>query len=535
MATCKCGPCTHPKWKKRCAFKGGRAMAKKDKKLWESSPTADGWALLQLCGYGGDSAKTTWRHIKPARYVPWPEAVETLRELMKTRSSRLHINEGRERVLKELEAHFALVSEAESSGSNSSNSSSSSSSDSSSAGAATTTSSTKTPDESSRTDDVDSGAPPVPGQRLELPTQLATLLGRVQLPKVRTTPNQEYALMDIGMAITGKDANHAAQDLQIVLIRFPEFTQNLGECKFEGPGRKDVFTKVGNLAKVIEYIMLLPGTTAARVRVEASKILVRYLGGDLKMIEEVRNMRRVQEHLTEVDPTNWRRAFGEAVEQDAAVDPPLRSSFKLRVHDVDVIGDKALGDLYLMCVTDSSGSLVAWKVGRSNDPLQRTGKLDGEARRYLNRNWTHRVADIVRGAGCLEPLVLRGLADLQIEGMREYFRDAEGFRDRFLEQCHDAVSVWAEQRFQNEKKVRADAPEDEHELLVKRRRVELSLRSEEIKLSHEELAAQEKAFLLHERSTRLHLEAQERLTEMNVSAQERLASVQERLAALKRD
>jgi hypothetical protein len=240
--------------------------------------------------------------------------------------------------------------------------------------------------------------------------------------------------------------------------------------------------------------------------------------------------------LTDVDPTNWRRAFGEAVEQDATADPPLRISFKLRIHDLDVIGDKGLGDLYLMYVTDAFGRLVAWKVGRSNDPVQRTGKLDGEARRYFNRNWTHKVADIVRGAGCLEPFVLRGLADLLLEGTREYFRDAAGFRDRFQEHCHDAVSVWAEQRFQSEKKARADAPEDEYEASVKRRRVELSLRSEELRLSQE---AEERAFALYECSTRLHLESQERQMEMNVSSQERLTEMnvrsQERLAALKQD
>jgi len=64
--------------------------------------------------------------------------------------------------------------------------------------------------------------------------------------------------------------------------------------------------------------MLMPGKMAARVRVEAARILVRYLGGDLAMIDEIKKLRCVQEHLAEVDPANWRRAFGEAVEADAA-------------------------------------------------------------------------------------------------------------------------------------------------------------------------------------------------------------------------
>ena len=514
MAACDCRHCTHPAWKKRCVLKGGRAMAK-DKKLWESSPSnADGWALLQLCGYGADSASATWRRIKPgtSRYVPWPEAVEALRDLAKTRSRLPNINASRDRVLKELEAHFALAPKEESSSSASSDSS----------GAATTTSSTRTPANSSDDAiDVDSDAPPVQGQRLDLPPELATLLGRVQLPKVRATPNQEYALMDIGMAVTGKNASEAARDVRIVCERYPEVEHRMLDFKFAGQGQR-VPTKVGNLAKVIEYIMLLPGLTAARIRMEASKILVRYLGGDLKLIDEVRNMRRVQEHLAEVDPTDWRRAFGDAVEQDAAAaEPPLCNSFQLRIHDLDVAGDKSLGDLYLMCASDPSGHLVAWKVGRSTNPMQRAQNLDGDMRRAYGRNWVHGVVDIVRGAGCLESLVHRKLSDLAMEGPREYFHDAEDFRDRFLEHCRQAASLWSEHK----KRGRDDSPEDEHDLAMKRRR-------EEIKLSHEELAAQEKAFLLHERSTRLHLETQKRLTEINVSAQERLVAVQERLAAL---
>jgi hypothetical protein len=166
----------------------------------------------------------------------------------------------------------------------------------------------------------DSVAPPVCEERVELPQELAVLLDREGLPKVRRTPTGEYSLADIGMAITGKNANHAAEDLRIVMSRFPEVTVGLSDYKFSGRGHRTP-TPVGNLAKVVEYIMLLPGKTAARVRVKAATILVRYLGGDLRLIDEVKQMRRVQQHLAEADPDNWRHDFGKAVETDAAVAP----------------------------------------------------------------------------------------------------------------------------------------------------------------------------------------------------------------------
>ena len=60
--------------------------------------------------------------------------------------------------------------------------------------------------------------------------------------------------------------------------------------------------------------MLLPGGQAARVRRQAAELFVRYLGGDLAIIDEVCALRGFQERLATDAPQDPRRAFGEAVE-----------------------------------------------------------------------------------------------------------------------------------------------------------------------------------------------------------------------------
>ena len=60
--------------------------------------------------------------------------------------------------------------------------------------------------------------------------------------------------------------------------------------------------------------MLLPGKQAARLRRQAAELLVRYLGGDLSLVEEVCRLRGFQDQVATRAPEDPRRLFGEAVE-----------------------------------------------------------------------------------------------------------------------------------------------------------------------------------------------------------------------------
>jgi hypothetical protein len=58
----------------------------------------------------------------------------------------------------------------------------------------------------------------------------------------------------------------------------------------------------------------MTGSQAARVRRQAAELLVRYLGGDMCIIEEVCALRGLQEELAAERPDDPRRIFGEAVD-----------------------------------------------------------------------------------------------------------------------------------------------------------------------------------------------------------------------------
>ena len=66
--------------------------------------------------------------------------------------------------------------------------------------------------------------------------------------------------------------------------------------------------------------MLLPGRDAARVRRQAAELLVRVLGGDLGIVDEVCRARGLQHELAARAPEHPGRLFGEAVEAGGVTD-----------------------------------------------------------------------------------------------------------------------------------------------------------------------------------------------------------------------
>ena len=107
--------------------------------------------------------------------------------------------------------------------------------------------------------------------------------------------------------------------------------------------------------------MLLPEKTAAQVRTQAATILVRFLGGDLGLLQDVTKMHNVQTFPREVDPANWRASFGEAVAQCKAPVPQVFDEAK-------ECANTAASHLYTLapaCMAD------VCKVGRSEGPVER--------------------------------------------------------------------------------------------------------------------------------------------------------------------
>ena len=64
-----------------------------------------------------------------------------------------------------------------------------------------------------------------------------------------------------------------------------------------------------------QILMVLPGSAAAEFRKNCAKVLVRYLGGDPTLVDEIAANRAAQERLAQQDPSHPARLFGEAVER----------------------------------------------------------------------------------------------------------------------------------------------------------------------------------------------------------------------------
>ena len=61
---------------------------------------------------------------------------------------------------------------------------------------------------------------------------------------------------------------------------------------------------------IVEVILLLPGKVAARFRAETASVMVRFLGGDLSLVDELAEIHLAQKNLPEDHPA---RLFGQTV------------------------------------------------------------------------------------------------------------------------------------------------------------------------------------------------------------------------------
>ena len=163
-----------------------------------------------------------------------------------------------------------------------------------------------------------------PAGSTEVLAQLRQLAGRPDL-RPRVTGDQMVALIDVAMLFMGVNNNEAANAARRVLDAFPAVTTKCFICQFEGARQRPIH--VAPIAVAIEFAFLLPGRRAAQLRMQAARLLVRYLGGDLSLIDEIAQLRHVQQALASVPTESLTpeqqtvRACGAAVE--AATPQPV--------------------------------------------------------------------------------------------------------------------------------------------------------------------------------------------------------------------
>ena len=142
-------------------------------------------------------------------------------------------------------------------------------------------------------------------------TQLTDGAVRNGIRKTAEEPPR-ISILDVISTITGQESNNSSNYYTRLKEDFPEVATKTGLFKFPGRGQRE--TLVTDAHGITEIVMLLPGKAAAHVRRQAAIVLVRFLGGDLSMVDELARNHLAQQELDENDPA---RIFGQQVESDA--------------------------------------------------------------------------------------------------------------------------------------------------------------------------------------------------------------------------
>ena len=134
------------------------------------------------------------------------------------------------------------------------------------------------------------------------------------VPQIRKTAENppRVSVIDTVALITGHSPTVCSHTLQRLKESYPEVGSDWTNFRFAGRGQRD--TPVADARGIVEVIMILPGRAAGQVRKAAADVMVRYLGGDPSLVQEVAANRLRQEDMDDDDPA---RLFGQTVESEA--------------------------------------------------------------------------------------------------------------------------------------------------------------------------------------------------------------------------
>ena len=326
----------------------------------------------------------------------------------------------------------------------------------------------------------------------DIETQLSQVFGRSVDIHIRKTPEGQVALIDIAMMFTGMDNNHSAQAIRNLIREHTEVNYRIVNFKFPGRGQRTV--DVANLATALEFAFLLPGRAAARVRRQAATLLVRYLGGDTRLIDEVCQNRRVQEALAAapaeaLTPDEQAvRLCGEAVEAHAEAAPSTEGSVfvpcnPLIIRDEHAVGLPGSDHLYAARRRGEDCNLM--KIGISNDVLQRVSSLAQTfgAPYELLAVWPHEAVLESQVFELLKP------AKASLGTSREHFSASFEQICQVVVAARNLYRMNAELEALGTKRKRGDESELQEELAdraLRRRRAEVQIKREELQLKHDD-------------------------------------------------
>ena len=327
----------------------------------------------------------------------------------------------------------------------------------------------------------------------DITTQLSQVLGRSVDIRIRKTPAGQVALIDIAMLFTGMNNDNAGYAVRNFLKSSSEEVR-LRIANFKFPGRGQRTVDVANLATALEFAFLLPGRAAARVRRQAATLLVRYLGGDTRLIDEVCQNRRVQKALAAVPAEALTpdeqavRLCGEAVEAHAESAPSTEGSVFVPctpciIRDAHSVGLPGSDHLYAARRRGEDCDLM--KIGISNDVLQRVSSLAQTfgAPYELLAVWPHEAVLESQVCELLKP------AKASLGTSREHFSASFEQICQVVVAARNLYRMNAELEALGTKRKRGDESELQEELAdraLRRRRAEVQIKREELQLKHDD-------------------------------------------------
>ena len=124
-----------------------------------------------------------------------------------------------------------------------------------------------------------------------------TLQDRRSLHSIRCD-NGLVSIYDVIRWVTGQQLKACQTIWARLLTAYPNMSTSCGSIKFTPRGRgRPAATPAADAAGIVQIIMVLPGRAADQFRQAASRVIVRYLGGDPRLVQEIWANRRYQEEL----------------------------------------------------------------------------------------------------------------------------------------------------------------------------------------------------------------------------------------------
>ena len=117
------------------------------------------------------------------------------------------------------------------------------------------------------------------------------------------------SVYDVLGLVTGYAPEHRSTLWNRLCDQFPEVNTLGVNFRFSGRGQRD--TPVTDAEGIVTILMILPGHAAATARQAAASVIVRYLGGDLSLVQEVMQNHELQADL---DPEHPAAFFGQSVQ-----------------------------------------------------------------------------------------------------------------------------------------------------------------------------------------------------------------------------